>query len=662
MLQLGTPSDFEKGTASKQVLKIRPFVSIVSASAPRNPFSLASLWCVEETDGLAILAGLMFAVHAVASISPGQSVVKLTQVDDLELHEVEDPSKRCAGNNLNSFFVHYTTYHILPLSVLCKMLTSPVLHSLIISGFAYLTYLIFEFRDRAFGTTKRKDPLFKEVAGWPLLGQLPGSILEIARPWEAGTIMTLKLRPGFSITLPGARVIEISKPEWIEYVQKTNFENYVKGDMFQSLMADLFGKSILVTDGAAWKRSRLVTSRIFHINTFKIVVEPVVDQSMHEVLEVLQVAGDEGRDIDFCNLFNRFTLDLFAEMTFGTKLGLLEGNSALKDEGGEGYSYPEAFCDAFNFSQKHMDSRFDVAVVWQWIQKMNFRATKKMESSCHTIHDHAYTAIDEKMSKLSTGDLTADDTLQKDFLGLIMLSHLQKGHTLTRDELRDDSLSLLFAGRDATAQSLSWCFFHLLMNKDIITRIREEAAEILGEDSENVGRVTPDNYRLFTCAYASLLEAFRLHPAVPKNVKFAKANDKIPEGPMIEAGDCLTWSDWQLARDPEVWGPDCGQFIPDRWIDEMGNITHFGNFKFHSFNGGPRLCVGMNMAIYIEVKTIVETLQKFDLEFSQGWLENVPMSEEIPGVKTLYPTPQYQPSLTLPMKNPMMISATPRKL
>jgi hypothetical protein len=54
------------------------------------------------------------------------------------------------------------------------------------------------------------------------------------------------------------------------------------------------------------------------------------------------------------------------------------------------------------------------------------------------------------------------------------------------------------------------------MNKDIITRIREEAAEILGEDSENVGRVTPENYRQFTCAYASLLEAFRLHPAVPK--------------------------------------------------------------------------------------------------------------------------------------------------
>lgn len=40
--------------------------------------------------------------------------------------------------------------------------------------------------------------------------------------------------------------------------------------------------------------------------------------------------------------------------------------------------------------------------------------------------------------------------------------------------------------------------------------------EILGEDADHQGRVTPENYRQFTTAYAALLEAIRLHPAVPK--------------------------------------------------------------------------------------------------------------------------------------------------
>ncbi|KAI9625940.1 hypothetical protein KEM48_010640 [Puccinia striiformis f. sp. tritici PST-130] len=436
---------------------------------------------------------------------------------------------------------------------------------------------------KAIGTTKRKDPSFREIPGWPLLGQLPGSILDISRPWEADTIIGLKLRPGFSITLPGARVVEVSKPEWIEHIQKTNFENYVKGEMFQSLMADLFGKSILVTDGADWKRSRLVTSRVFHISVFKTVVEPRINPTMIEVLDVLQVSSDEGRAIDFSNLFNRFTLDLFVEMTYGKKLGLLGEESRIRNGDPAGSSYSEVFSDAFDFSQKYMDSRFH-------------------------------------MSKSAPEEdyISDEDESQEDFLGLIMGYHLQRGHALTRDELRDDSLSFVLAGRDATAQSLSWCFFHLLMNKDIVSRIRQEAADILGAESDNQASVTPENYRQFICTYASLLEAIRLHPGVPKNVKFAMADDKIPGGPTIEAGDCVTWSDWQLARDPEVWGPDCGQFVPDRWIDETGNIRHFGNFKFHSFNGGPRLCVGMNMAIYIAVKSIVDILINFDLQFAKG--------------------------------------------
>jgi len=429
-------------------------------------------------------------------------------------------------------------------------------------------------------------------------------------------------------------------------------------------MGDLFGNSILIKDGAAWKRTRLVTSRIFHTNTFKTVVEPTIDPTMEGVLQVIHVASKQGCDLDFCELFNRFMLDLFVEMIFGKKLGLLEG---INNSVNIGHSDAEVLSDAFDFSQIYIDSRYQpsypVAVVWQWIKKMNIRATNKMEFSCRTIHDLAYTAIDERMSKFSTtGDLTTNETFEKDFLGLLMASHLQKGHTLTRDELRDDTLGLLFAGRDSTAQSLSWCFFHLLMNKDITSRIREEAMEILGEDPDHQGRVTPENYRQFTTAYAALLEAIRLHPPVPNNMKYAMTDDKIPGGPTIEAGDCVKWSDWLLARDPEVWGQDCGEFLPDRWIDETKNITHFGNFKFHAFNGGPRLCVGMNMSIYIEVKTIVEILQNFDLEFSEGWLENVPMSEEIQGIKTSYPTPQYRPSITLPMKNPMMISAKPRTL
>ncbi|KAI7947322.1 hypothetical protein MJO28_009230 [Puccinia striiformis f. sp. tritici] len=537
------------------------------------------------------------------------------------------------------------------------MLSSAALYSLLMGGFAYLAYLLFEYRDRAIGTTRRKDPLFRDVPGWPLIGQLVQSLTDMSQPLEASTIMALKLRPGFSITVPGVRIIDISKPEWLEYIQKTNFDNYIKGPMFRSLMLDLFGDGILVTDGAMWKRVRMVTSRIFSANTFKTVIQPSVDQSVDGLLKVLQKTSDENGEVDFCNLFTRFTLDSFVKMTFGRALGLYADESSAEMESDAAshkkVSSPEDFADAFEFAQKQIDFRFTVMTGWELYEKLNSSVGGKMKRSCGTVHEYACALIDERLAKISSDDdFTNAETYANDFLGLMMAVHRQRGHSLNRLELRDAA--------DATAQSLSWCFFHLLMNKDLIAKIRQESAELLGKYPAQQGRVTHENYKHFTCTYSALLETIRLHPPVPKNLKFAKAADVIPGGPTIEAGDCVTWSDWQMARDPEVWGPDCGEFKPERWIDETGKIQSFSNFKFHAFNGGPRQCLGMNMAIFVNIKAIVEMLQTFDLEFSEGWLENVPKCGEIEGITSSYPTPQYQPSLTLPMKHAMMISVKPR--
>ncbi|POW23498.1 hypothetical protein PSHT_00059 [Puccinia striiformis] len=545
------------------------------------------------------------------------------------------------------------------------MLSSAALYSLLMGGFAYLAYLLFEYRDRAIGTTRRKDPLFRDVPGWPLIGQLVQSLTDMSQPLEASTIMALKLRPGFSITVPGVRIIDISKPEWLEYIQKTNFDNYIKGPMFRSLMLDLFGDGILVTDGAMWKRARMVTSRIFSANTFKTVIQPSVDQSVDGLLKVLQKTSDENGEVDFCNLFTRFTLDSFVKMTFGRALGLYADESSAEMESDAAshkkVSSPEDFADAFEFAQKQIDFRFTVMTGWELYEKLNSSVGGKMKRSCGTVHEYACALIDERLAKISSDDdFTNAETYANDFLGLMMAVHRQRGHSLNRLELRDAALSFLLAGRDATAQSLSWCFFHLLMNKDLIAKIRQESAELLGKYPAQQGRVTHENYKHFTCTYSALLETIRLHPPVPKNLKFAKAADVIPGGPTIEAGDCVTLSDWQMARDPEVWGPDCGEFKPERWIDETGKIQSFSNFKFHAFNGGPRQCLGMNMAIFVNIKAIVEMLQTFDLEFSEGWLENVPKCGEIEGITSSYPTPQYQPSLTLPMKHAMMISVKPR--
>ncbi|PLW25603.1 hypothetical protein PCANC_23303 [Puccinia coronata f. sp. avenae] len=520
-----------------------------------------------------------------------------------------------------------------------------------------VAYLLIKYRNRAIGTTKRNDPPFCEAPGWPIVGGLPTIIKHRNRLLEDFTIKGFRLGPGFSVTLPGMRIIDISKPEWIEYIQKTNFDNYVKGHLLQP-MWDMFGKGIFVADGATWKRARQATSTIFTVKTFKTIIEPSTSKSMDGLMEELKSSAENNHSLDFCDLFLRFTLDSFVHMTFAKDLNILgthNGSDQYTPDSAEsgGLSHSAApFVKAFNFTQDQSDFRMAVRVGWKLIESMNTTMGKQMNESLRIIDDFAYSLIDERSASLpDPKGLKEKESTPPDLLTLFIETRDDRGGGLDRFELRDTAMNLIFAGRDTTAQTLSWAFFHLLMNKHLVSKLREEAIAVLNEEPGNC--VTYANHKSFVWSNAVIFETLRLHPSVPKNGKVALSSDRIPGGPTIQAGDVVRWSDWQMGRDPFIWGPDCGEFKPERWIDEAGRMKQFGQFKFHAFNGGPRLCLGMNLAMFEAVKVTVEVFTSFELEFADGWLEAVPKSERI---SSRYPTPAYKTSLTLHMQHPMMIS------
>jgi len=388
---------------------------------------------------------------------------------------------------------------------------------------------------------------------------------------------------------------------------------------------------------------------------------------MEGLIQILSSTAEEKRSIDFCDLFFRFTLDSFVQMTFGKDLGLLSVQHADDQEQKKStlkISQSNPFAVAFDYAQDHLEFRFMIMAGWQLIERLIGSIGKPFKDSCRVLDEYAYSLIDERMASQmdQRSDYKQQEPINTDLLGIFINARDARGGGLGRTELRDTIINLIIAGRDTTAEALSWAFFHLLMNKRAIQKIREEATEIFGDEESREERVTYENYKRFTWTNAVIFEALRLHPSVPKDVKLAVADDQIPGGPTIEAGDIVRWSDWTMGRDASLWGPDCAEFIPDRWIDEKGRIKQYGPFKFHAFNGGPRVCLGMNLAIFQAIKVTVEVFKDFELEFAPGWLENVPKSEAIEGITSRYPTPMYRSSLTLPMANPMMISVQPRAL
>eukprot|EP01117_Protostelium_nocturnum_P008712 TRINITY_DN3122_c0_g1_i1.p1 TRINITY_DN3122_c0_g1~~TRINITY_DN3122_c0_g1_i1.p1 ORF type:complete len:512 (+),score=127.97 TRINITY_DN3122_c0_g1_i1:48-1583(+) len=493
---------------------------------------------------------------------------------------------------------------------------------LIISLLGYLS-LKKKYSTHAFGTTDRPDLL--GPSGSFLMGNLPyvskntDRLLEVFVNWRK----TYGL--GGTFTLPFFRIIDISKPDWIEYVQKTNFKNYVKGETSSAVMKDVLGAGIFATDGDKWYVQRKTTSHIFTSNSFRGIITTSISDHLKIFIDFLKKASDEKNPVALNELFFRMTLDTFVKMAFGRDINSLRN----------GKSVP--FAEAFDYAQNQINWRF---LHFYWVISELFSSNgRKMKEAVKVIDDFAYKIIDQRAQEKQRVD--EDST---DLLSLYLKMKDEDGNPLSRDEVKHAIINLVIAGRDTTAQTLSWAFYYLIRDQKFYQKVRDEVKE--------VEEVNYDNYKRLVYTNAVFSEALRLHPAVPKNIKQCVSDDQLPDGPKVYKGEWVRWSDWQMARDPTVWGEDCTEFKPERWIDEKGNYVRVDSWKFHSFNGGPRLCLGVNLATYEAVATLAALVKNFDMKFAPGWYENV---EKISGYGYEEDTPVYASSVTLPMKHNMMV-------
>jgi hypothetical protein len=89
--------------------------------------------------------------------------------------------------------------------------------------------------------------------------------------------------------------------------------------------------------------------------------------------------------------------------------------------------------------------------------------------------------------------------------------HAIAGYTRDRTVLRDQLVSVLLAGRDTTACTLTWVIYHLSMDPKILAKLRQEIIDTIGLER------TPTYEDLKGMKYLQhiLNEALRLYPVVP---------------------------------------------------------------------------------------------------------------------------------------------------
>ncbi|MGW7276128.1 cytochrome P450 [Streptomyces sp. NPDC054864] len=156
------------------------------------------------------------------------------------------------------------------------------------------------------------------------------------------------------------------------------------------------------------------------------------------------------------------------------------------------------------------------------------------------------------------------------------------GVALTDTEVRDQVVTILFAGTETTASTVSWALLELGRHLDVDHEVAEEIAEVVGDRPVTLADVP----RLHAVRRV-LDEVIRLY-GVTLLMRRATSDVDLG-GHHVPAGSEVAFSLYALHRDPTLFeGPD--SFVPDRWLPERR--TNLRREEFVPFGAGNRKCIG----------------------------------------------------------------------
>lgn len=166
--------------------------------------------------------------------------------------------------------------------------------------------------------------------------------------------------------------------------------------------------------------------------------------------------------------------------------------------------------------------------------------------------------------------------------------------------LPNNKLADFVAGRDTTAQAMSWCLFLIMQHPEVEERILQEVQSVFGDQP-----ITYDQLFQLTYTEAVLRESLRLYPSVPMDPKCPSEPETLPDGTFVPRGTSVFYNSYAMGRSTNIWGADALEFRPDRWL----NAEPKDPYEYPVFHAGPRECLGKRLAM-VEMKTVVASLIK----------------------------------------------------
>ncbi len=359
------------------------------------------------------------------------------------------------------------------------------------------------------------------------------------------------------------RAYIVSNPDYIKHVLVENAWNYSKDTFINSSFKNAIADGLLVTEGEFWSRQRRIMRPAFHQQRLFQLGAGMTEATL-DMLD--RWDGLAGRDepLDMAEEMHNLTLRITTESLFGADL-------------------VEKMQDAVTQIQRGL-------ALMVTPDKPEFVATVKQLEAV------TYEIIEERRRH---------PTDSADLLAMLLDARDEEtGEGMSDRQLRNEMMTLILAGHETTGNALTWTWHLLSRNPEAMYRMRGELRTVLGD------RV-PTHEDLAALPYTRrvLEESLRLYPPAWIVGRRALGADRLGDTE-IPAGSVLAMSPYVVHRHPAYWAePD--RFDPDRFTKNQ--VAGRKPFAYFPFGGGPRLCIGHNMAL-IEAQLVLATAaRRFDV-------------------------------------------------
>ena len=384
--------------------------------------------------------------------------------------------------------------------------------------------------------------------------------------------------PIFSVRLVHSPVVFMLGPEANHFVTVAHPENFHWRESSFGDLIPLLGDGLLTIDEDYHDRARAIMMPAFHRRQLTASVEAMVVEA-----EPAIAALRPGAVIDLYDWMRNLTMRIAMRALLGLD----------PDEAGKGAAAAKHFERALGFYGIDYPLRLLRGPGSPW---------RKLNASVQVLDEIVFGEISRRRA--------APDPERQDILSLLLGARGEAGEAFTDTEVRDQVMTLMFAGHDTSTSTVTFMMHELARHPEVAERLREEQERVLGGDPPTVERLEGE------LPYLEMVldEVLRLYPPAWIGPRRAVRDFEFG-GCDVPRGAYVNYSSWASHRLPEVF-PEPEAFIPERFERERKAALPRGAYV--PFGGGQRICIGKRFG-QTQVKLVATMLlQRLRLDALPG--------------------------------------------